>query len=118
MQYGFIELNLPDAKGTAEEGTAAPLPDAGPDDDKIVRYDVTTGQVLNTITLPFHKLFSAKTTIAFANGHEYAAMFGVDKTAPSSTSISVYVVQLDAPAGQNPVVASMLLTTADSGTPE
>ena len=83
-----------------------------------MRYDVTTGQVLNTITLPFNKLFSAKATVAFANGHEYAAMFGVDKLAPSSTNISVYVVQLDAPVGQNPVVASMLLTTSDSGTPE
>ncbi len=118
VQYGFIEQNVPDAKGTALEGTAAPLPAAGPDDDKIVRYDVTTGQTLGTITLPFNKLFSAKTTVAFVNGHEYAAMFGVDKLNPSSTSISVYVVQLDAPAAANPVVASMLLTTADSGTPE
>lgn len=118
VQYGFIEQNIPDAKGTAIEGTAAPLPAPGPDDDKIVRYDVTTGQTLGTITLPFNKLFSAKSSIAFANGHEYAAMFGVDKLNPSSTSISVYVVQLDAPAGTNPVVASMLLTTADSGTPE
>lgn len=118
VQYGFIEQNVPDAKGTAVEGTAAPLPAAGSDDDKIVRYNVTTGQVLSTITLPFNKLFSAKATIAFANGHEYAAMFGVDKTAPSSTNISVYVVQLDAPVGQNPVVASMLMSAPDSGTPE
>jgi Ca2+-binding RTX toxin-like protein len=37
VQYGFLEQNVPDAKGTALEGTAAPLPAAGPDDDKIVR---------------------------------------------------------------------------------
>ena len=118
IQYGFLQANVLDAKGATDEGIVTSLPAAGPDDDKIVRYDVTTGLVSNTITLPFNKLFSAKTTIAFANGHEYAAMYGVSKTAPSPTAISVYIVQLDAPAGANPVVASMLLTTTDSGTPE
>ena len=117
VQYGFVQANVLDAKGATEEGIVTSLPVAGPDDDKIVRYDVTTGQVSNTITLPFNKLFSTKTTIAFANGHEYAAMYGVSKTAPSPTAISVYIVQLDAPAGANPIVASMLLTTTDSGTP-
>lgn len=118
FQYGFLQANVLDAKGATEEGIVTSLPAAGADDDKIVRYDVTTGQVLNTITLPFHKLFSAKTTIAFVNGHEYAAMYGVSKTAASPTAISVYVVRLDGPAATNPVVASMLLTTPDSGTPE
>lgn len=118
IQYGFLQANVLDAKGATDEGIVTSLPAAGPDDDKIVRYDVTTGQVSNTIALPFNKLFSAKTTIAFANGHEYAAMYGVSKTAPSPTAISVYIVQLDAPVGANPVIASMLLTTTDSGTPE
>lgn len=118
LQYGFPQASVLDAKGATEEGIVTSLPAAGPDDDKIVRYDVTTGQVSNTITLPFNKLFSAKTTIAFVNGHEYAAMYGVSKTAPNPKAISVYIVQLDAPAGANPVVASMLLTTTDSGTPE
>ncbi len=118
VQYGFVETNVLDARGVTEEGIVTSLPIAGSDDDKIVRYDVTTGQVLNTITLPFNKLFSPKSGIAFVNGHEYAAMYGVSKTAPSPTEISVYIVQLDAPAGQNPIIASMLLTTSDSGTPE
>lgn len=117
VQYGFFAASGSDSSAN-EEGVATSLPVAGPDDDKIVRYDVTTGQVLNTITLPFNKLFSAKTSIAFVNGHEYAAMYGVSKTSPSATAISVYIVQLDAAAGQNPVVASQLLTTTDSGTPE
>ena len=116
VQYGFSQASVLDAKGATEEGIVTSLPAAGPDDDKVVRYDVTTGQVLNTITLPFNKLFSAKTTIAFANGHEYAAMYGVSKTAPSPTAITVYIVQLDAPVGTNPIVASKLLTTTDSGT--
>ena len=116
VQYGFLQASVLDAKGATEEGIVTSLPAAGPDDDKIVRYDVTTGQVSNTITLPFNKLFSAKTTIAFVNGHEYAAMYGVSKTAPSPTAISVYIVQLDVPAGTNAIVASKLLTTTDSGT--
>lgn len=118
IQYGFIQANTLDVRGATDEGTVTKLPVAGPDDDKIVRYDVTTGQVLSTITLPFNKLFSPKTSVAFVNGHEYAAMFGVAKTSPSATAISVYVVQLDVGAGQNPVVASLLLTASDSGTPE
>lgn len=118
IQYGFLQASVLDAKGATDEGIVTSLPAAGPDDDKIVRYDVTTGQVSNTITLPFNKLFSAKTTIAFASGHEYAAMYGVSKSTRSPTAISVYIVQLDAPVGANPVVASMLLTTTDSGTPE
>ncbi|MBC7820272.1 MAG: PD40 domain-containing protein, partial [Planctomycetaceae bacterium] len=118
VQYGFVAASTLDTQAASEEGVVVSLPAAGPDDDKIVRYDVTTGQVLNTITLPFNKLFSPKTTIAFVNGHEYAAMYGVSKTTPSATAITVYIVQLDAPAGQNPVVASQLLTTTDSGTPE
>ena len=118
IQYGFLQANVLDAKGATDEGIVTSLPVAGPDDDKIVRYDVATGLVSNTIILPFNKLFSAKTTIAFANGHEYAAMYGVSKTAPSPTAISVYIVQLDAAVGANPIVASMLLTTTDSGTPE
>ena len=91
------------------EADRASLPLPGPDDDKIIQYDVTTGKVIKTITLPFNKLFSPKTTIAFANGHEYAAMYGVDKLTPSVSGITVYVVQLDAVAGQNPIVASKLL---------
>ncbi len=114
IQYAFPQQNVLDA----DEGTVSELPAPGVDDDKILRYDVTTGQVLNTMTLPFNKLFSPKTTIAFVNGHEYAAMYGVDKSNPSASAITLYVVQLDAPTGQNPIVASMLLTTPDSGTPE
>lgn len=118
VQYGFLAASALDTQAASDEGVVVSLPVAGPDDDKIVRYDVTTGQVLNTITLPFNKLFSSKTSIAFVNGHEYAAMYGVSKTIPNATAISVYIVQLDAAAGQNPVVASQLLTTTDSGTPE
>ncbi len=117
VQYGFLEASSLDTRAASDEGVVVSLPAVGADDDKIVRYDVTTGQVLNTITLPFNKLFSPKTTIAFVNGHEFAAMYGVDKTNPRATAITVYVVQLDGPVGSNPIVASMLLTTADSGTP-
>ncbi len=114
IQYAFPQATMLDA----DEGSTVSLPLSGPDDDQIVRYDVTTGQVLNTITLPFNKLFSSKTTIAFVSGHEYAAMYGVDKANPSASAIALYIVQLDAPTGQNPIVASRLLTTSDSGTPE
>ena len=116
IQYGFIQSSVLDTTGATEAGIVKSLPTPGSDDDKIMRYDVTTGQVLNSITLPFNKLFSSKTTIAFVNGHEYAAMYGVSKTNPSPTAISVYIVQLDGPTGTNPFVASKLLTTTDSGT--
>ena len=118
IQYAFPQTNSVDSKSVNDEGTVTTLPQPGPSDDKIVRYDVKTGQVLNTITLPFNKLFNERATIAYVNGHEYVALFGVDKVNPSATGVSVYVVQLDAPNGQNPIIASKLLTTADSGTPE
>ncbi len=118
IQYAFPQANSSNANSVSDEGPTAALPLPGPDDDKIVRYDVTTGQVLNTLVLPFNKLFNEKATIAFVNGHEYVALFGVDKVSPSATGISVYVVQLDAPVGQTPIIASKLLTATDSGTPE
>lgn len=118
IQYAFPQTNTVDSKGVNDEGPTTTLPLPGPGDDKIVQYDVKTGQVLNTITLPFNKLFNERATIAFVNGHEYIALFGVDKVNPSATGVSVYVVQLDAPVGQNPIIASKLLTTTDSGTPE
>jgi Ca2+-binding RTX toxin-like protein len=117
VQYGFPQLSTLDNDALGVDGSTAVLPEFGPDDDTFVEYNVATGEVLRTVELPFNKLFSPKTTISFRNGHEYIAIFGVDKDAPTS-GISVYIVQLDAAAGANPVIASFDLTDGTSGTPE
>lgn len=117
VQYGFPQLNSLDNDDLGDEGSAAVLPAFGPDDDTFVEYNVATGEVLRTVELPFNKLFSPKTTISFRNGHEYIATFGVDK-ADATNGISVYIVQLDAAVGADPVIASFALTDGTSGTPE
>jgi Ca2+-binding RTX toxin-like protein len=117
VQYGFPQLNTLDNDALGIDGSAAALPTFGPDDDTFVEYNVATGEVLRTIELPFNKLFSPKTTISFRDGHEYVATFGVDKVNPAS-GISVYILQLDAADGVDPVIASFALTDGTSGTPE
>jgi hypothetical protein len=117
VQYGFPQLNTLDNDALGIDGSMAVLPEFGPDDDTFVEYNVVTGEVLRTVELPFNKLFSPKTTISFRDGHEYIAIFGVDKVNPAS-GISVYIVQLDAAVGVNPVIASFALTDGTSGTPE
>ena len=117
IQYGFPQLSTLDNDALGIDGSMAVLPTTGPDDDIFIEYNVATGQVLRTVELPFNKLFSPKTTISFRNGNEYIAMFGLDKANPSN-GISVYVVQLNAAEGADPVVASFALTDGTSGTPE
>ena len=117
IQYGFPQLSTLDNDALGIDGSMAVLPTAGPDDDVFVEYNIATGQVLRTVELPFNKLFSPKTTISFRNGNEFIAMFGIDKANPSS-GISVYIVQLDATEGADPIIASFPLTDGTSGTPE
>ena len=117
IQYGFPQLSSVDNDALGIDGSMAVLPEFGPDDDTFVEYNVVTGEVLRTVELPFNKLFSPKTTISFRDGNEYIAVFGVDKVNPAN-GISVYIVQLDAAAGADPVIASFALTDGTSGTPE
>ncbi len=117
IQYGFPQLSSVDNDALGIDGSMAVLPEFGPDDDTFVEYNVVTGEVLRTVELPFNKLFSPKTTITFRDGNEYIAIFGVDKVNPAN-GISVYIVQLDAAEGADPVVASFALTDGTSGTPE
>lgn len=117
IQYGFPQLSSVDNDALGIDGSMAVLPEFGPDDDTFVEYNVATGEVLRVVELPFNKLFSPKTTISFRDGNEYIAIFGVDKVNPAS-GISVYIVQLDAADGANPVIASFALTDGTSGAPE
>ncbi len=102
IQYGFFSPSF------GGEVSATLLPAVVADDDQIIKYDVTSGAVLNTVTLPFNKLFSTKTAIAFVGGHEYAAMLGVTKGLTRSLSnVSLFIVDLNPAAGANPVVAQL-----------
>jgi Ca2+-binding RTX toxin-like protein len=119
IQYDFPQSAALDNLESMETqaGTTLALPTFTPDDHRILAYDVGTNLITKYIDLPFEKLFSTKTSIAFRNGHEYVAMCGVDKWNPGS-GISVYVVDLDSPNLSNPIVFSFPLTGPDSGTPE
>ncbi len=117
VQYGFPQLSPLGLDSFGVPNALAVLPSFGPDDDLIHEYNISTGQITRTIELPFNKLFSSKTSVAFRNGHEYVAMFGVDKNNPTA-GITAYVIDLNAPNGQSPIVASLLMTGANTGTPE
>ena len=88
VQWGFAAESIP----VVVDDGLRPLPPPGADDDLVVKYDVTTGQIQKSFRLPFAKLVSSVPSgLSLATTELMLASYGVTSTLPSdSTNESIF----------------------------